>query len=102
MKRNYDTLKLLALYLLFLLTLILFSACGPYKPDYVKDGKEYAIISNCAKSHSESDYDYHYGYNFMSGKYEYHWGLDEKEICDSVAYDTVEINLKEKYYANNR
>lgn len=86
--------------MLFLLLLFLvFTSCGPQRPDYVDgDGREYSINSRCIKSHTESDYGYHYGYNFMSGKYEWHWGRETKTICDEWVLDTTEINTKEKYY----
>ena len=82
------------------LTILLISlmSCGPQKPDYVEDGKEYSIYSYCAKSHSKSDYTYHWGYNMMSAKYEWHWGMETTTICDSTATDTVEINVDQKYY----
>lgn len=83
-----------------ILMLVLLSACGPYKPDYVdENGKEYEILSRCVKSHTESNYKYHYGYNFMSGKYEWHMGWDNETICDLSVNDTVEINLDKKYYS---
>lgn len=75
------------------------SACGPKKPDYVDlKGNEYSITSRCVKSHIKSVYEYHYGYSFMKGKWCWHWGMNNKTICDSTVYDTVQINLKEKYY----
>lgn len=84
-------------FILFALLIVLMS-CGPRKPDYVNDGKEYMFYTNCVKSHTKSDYTYHWGYSIMSGKYEWHWGMETTTICDSTAVDTVEINLDEKYY----
>ena len=89
-------------YLTLGLLMVILYGCGPWKPDYVdENGKEYEIRSYCVKSHSVSEYCYHYGYNFMSSKYEWHWGMDTKTICDSTSQDTVEINLKQKYYTKN-
>ena len=80
--------------------IILVSACDPIKPDYVdKNGKEYLFSHPCVKSHTETDYGYHYNYNVMSGKYDWHYGMDTENICDSVGIDTIEINQNEKYYA---
>ena len=88
-------------YLISILLLIaLYSCNGPYKPDFVdKDGKEYEVRTYCLKSHEVSEYCYHYGYNMMNGKFDWHFGLDTKTVCDSMKMDTVEINLKEKFYA---
>lgn len=69
------------------------------KPDLVKDGKEYVVVSRCVQSHTESKYEYHYGYNFMDGKYNWHWGLNSESICDKSVWDTVEINKEKKYYS---
>ena len=103
MKKDYTTLKLLGLYLLILFVLVLLSSCGPQKPEYVdKNGKEYVIMDVCVKSHNETRFGYHYGYNFMSSKYEWHNGTYTETICDSLKYDTIEINKDKKYYANNR
>lgn len=99
-RKDYTTLKMLGIYLLAILTLILFSSCGPKKPDFVKDGKEYDINQICIQSHTESTYGYHWGYNYMNAKYEWHMGWYEETICDEYKMDTVEINLKKKYYAN--
>jgi hypothetical protein len=102
-KGNNETLKILIVYILFLLALIFLSACDMrVKPDIVKDGKEYIVTSNCVKYHWESDYGYHYGYNLMSGKYEWHYGMDDKQVCDSSVLDTIEVNKDKKYYANDR
>ena len=99
MKKDYTIWKMLGFYILIILLLILFSGCGPQRPDYVDDsGKEYSISERCVKSHTESDYSYHYGYNGFSGKFEWHWGWDTKTICDSSILDTTEINLDKKYY----
>ncbi len=99
MKKDWTTMKLLGLYLCIILILILLSSCNsPIKPDLVKDGKEYVVSENCVKYHWESDYGYHYGYNPIGGKFEWHWGMDEKQICDSVALDTIEVNKEKKYY----
>jgi hypothetical protein len=68
------------------------------KPDLVKDGKEYVVRTVCVQSHTESKYEYHYGYNFMNGKYDWHWGLNTVDVCDKSVFDTVEVNLKKKYY----
>lgn len=78
--------------------LILISCDIPIKPDYVKNGKEYIIREVCVKSHTEETYDYHFGYNYFSGKHEYHYGPDSKTICDSSVIDTIEVNVKKKYY----
>lgn len=84
---------------LLILSLIFLSACGPQKPDYVDSkGDEYSIRSRCVKSHTKSVYEYHYGYSFSRGRWCWHWGLNNKTICDLTVYDTVQINLKEKYY----
>ena len=34
----------------------------------------------------------------MDGKFNWHWGLNNKTIGDSTSVDTVEVNLKQKYY----
>lgn len=94
----FSVVKLAVFCALIIGLLILLVGCGPRKPDYVKDGKEYEIYSHCVKSHTESDYGYHYGYNFLNGKYEWHWGTETTTICDERRTDTVEINLNEKYY----
>ena len=99
MKRDWTTMKLLIFYLLILFLLVFLSGCDlRVKPDFVKDGKEYVVSENCVKSHWESDYGYHYGYNIMSGKYEWHWGTDDKQVCDSSVLDTIEVNKNKKYY----
>lgn len=75
-------------------------SCGPQKPDYVDaNGKEYFILERCVKSHQVTDYGYHYGYNMMEGKYNWHYGMDTKTICDSSRLDTVEINKDKKFYS---
>lgn len=102
MKKNYDTMKILLVYLLILFGLILLSSCGgPIKPDVVKGGKEYVVREVCLEGHNESKYDYHYGYNLMKGKYEWHLGNHTEWICDSMALDTIEVNKEKKYYETN-
>jgi hypothetical protein len=73
----------------------------PRKPDMVVNGKEYIFKKTCIKSHIESDWSYRYGYNWMNGKWEFYWGWDNETICDEYKIDTVEINLKEKFYKKN-
>jgi hypothetical protein len=85
-------------YLFILLFFVLTSCDMVVKPDLVIDGKEYVFRTSCVKSHVESKYEYHYGYNMMSGKFDWHWGLNNNTICDSTAVDTVEVNLEQKYY----
>ena len=68
------------------------------KPDFVSNGKEYIITNNCVRSHSETNYRYHYGYNFMSGKMDWHWGYETETVCDQYKLDTIEVNLDKKYY----
>ena len=84
--------------ILFILILLLVGCDYAVKPDLVKDGKEYVVVSRCVQSHTESKYEYHYGYNFMSGKYDWHWGLNTTDVYDKTVLDTVEVNLKKKYY----
>ena len=98
MKRDYTTLKIFLVYLLGIIVLIGASSCGPQRPDYVNDGREYSISSRCVKSHTETEFTYHYGYDFMAGKYRWHWGNETKTICDSFVMDTTEINIEKKYY----
>ena len=69
------------------------------KPDLVKNGKEYVVVNRCVHSHQETKYEYHWGYNLMNGKYDWHWGLNTTDVCDKTVLDTVEVNLKKKYYA---
>lgn len=64
------------------------------KPDLIIDGQGYWINSRCVKSHTESRFGSHYGYNFMSGKYEWHTGRYSETICDSTVIDTVKIPKK--------
>ena len=68
------------------------------KPDLVKDGKEYVVRTVCIQSHKETKYEYHYDYNFSNSKYDWHWGLNTVDVCDKSVFDTVEVNLKKKYY----
>ena len=86
------------LFLFFILFLVSCDFVTVVKPDLVKDGKEYVIVSRCVQSHTESKYEYHYGYNFMNGKYDWHWGINNVDVCDKTVLDTVEVNLKKKYY----
>jgi hypothetical protein len=86
---------------LFILLLFVIMGCDivmVVKPDLVKDGKEYVVNTVCIQSHTEYKYEYHYGYNFMSSKYEWHWGMNDKSICDKIRFDTIEVNLRKKYY----
>ena len=86
-----------------LIAILFLSACGPFRPDYVDDsGREYTILTQCVESHTKQDYGYHYGYNFMSGKYEYHYGMETETICDRYVLDTVEINKEKRYYSKKR
>ncbi len=99
MKKDWTTMKLLILYIVLILILILISSCDVrVKPDFVKGGKEYVVSENCVKSHNVSEYSYHYGYNMLDGKFNWHWGMDTKTICDSVKLDTIEVNKEKKYY----
>lgn len=85
---------------LLIIFLLLIVGCDyAVKPDLVKDGKEYVILSRCVQSHTESKYEYHYGYNFMDGKYNWHWGLNSESVCDKSVWDTVEVNKEKKYYS---
>lgn len=85
----------------YLVTFLIFIAgctIAPKKPDLVLNGREYIFDKKCIKSHTESDYEWHYGYNTWRGKWEWHWGMNTETICDEYKIDTIEINLKEKYY----
>ena len=82
----------------FLLILLLVGCDYVVKPDLVKDDKEYVIVNRCVQSHQETNYEYHWGYNLMNGKYDWHWGLNTTDVCDKTVLDTVEVNLKKKYY----
>ena len=84
--------------ILFILILLLVGCDYAVKPDLVKNGKEYVVVNTCAHSHQETKYEYHWGYNLMNGKYDWHWGLNTTDVCDSTVLDTVEVNLKKKYY----
>lgn len=84
---------------LFILLLIVITGCDiAVKPDLVVNGKEYVYRTVCVKSHSETKWEYHYGYNFMDGKFNWHWGNNTTTICDEERIDTVEVNLEKKYY----
>jgi len=84
--------------LFFLLILLLVGCDYVVKPDLVKNGKEYVVVNRCVHSHQETKYEYHWGYNLMNGKYDWHWGLNTTDVCDKTVLDTVEVNLKKKYY----
>jgi hypothetical protein len=84
--------------LILFLGLVLFGCNTSRKPDLVIDGREYSLNEKCIKSHQETKFCYHYGWNSWKGKFEFHWGNQTKTICDSTRIDTIEINLKEKYY----
>jgi hypothetical protein len=86
--------------LIFILVTVLLMGCDiPVKPDFVSNGKEYMVEKNCVKSHYETKWTYHWGYNMFSGKHEWHWGDDTESVCDEYRLDTVEINIKKKYYS---
>lgn len=84
--------------ILILLLVSLFGCNTPIKPDLVVEGREYILRDKCVKSHQETKFCYHYGWNAWKGKFGFHWGNQTKTICDSTSTDTIEINLKEKYY----
>lgn len=84
---------------LFILLMIVITGCEiVVKPDLVVGGKEYVYRTVCVESHSETKWEYHYGYNFMDGKFNWHWGNNTTTICDKEIVDTVEVNLEKKYY----
>jgi hypothetical protein len=86
---------------LFFLLILFLVSCDfvvVVKPDLVKNGKEYVVVNRCVHSHQETNYEYHWGYNLMNGKYDWHWGLNTTDVCDKTVLDTVEVNLKKKYY----
>ncbi len=84
--------------LILILTLFLFGCNSPIKPDLVINGKEYVLDENCVKSHDETKFCYHYGYDAWKGKFGFHLGNQTKTICDSTKIDTIEVNIKKKYY----
>jgi hypothetical protein len=84
--------------LIFTLLLVGCDMVMVVKPDLVKDGKEYVVRTVCIQSHKETKYEYHYDYNFSNSKYDWHWGLNTVDVCDKSVFDTVEVNLKKKYY----
>ena len=86
-------------YLFILLFFVITSCDMVVKPDLVVGGKEYVVSTVCGKSHTEIRYEYHYGYNFMDGKYNWHWGNNTVTVCDEYVQDTIEVNLKKKYYS---
>lgn len=75
--------------LIFLVISIGVFSCNQYKPQIYVDGKAAITFSHCVESHSKTEYGYHYGYNFMSGKFEYHLGMYQEDICDRYETDTV-------------
>lgn len=88
--------------IVLLLSLLLVGCYVPTKPDLVVNGKEYLLREECVKSHDETKFCYHYGWNAWRGKFEFHWGNQTKSICDSTSTDTIEINIKEKYYKKEK
>lgn len=85
--------------LFYIMTLSLLVGCEiTRKPNFIKNGREYRIIGKCVDSHVENKFGYHYGYNFVNGKHEWHIGYYDVNVCDKTFTDTIEINLKKKYY----
>lgn len=75
---------------ILILALLMLSSCQR-KPDLIINGQGYYINTRCVKSHTEHKFGPHYGYNFMSGKYEWHNGSYTERVCDSTATDTIKI-----------
>jgi len=84
--------------LIFFIGLIFLSSCYKYFDTDTKTTTGILIGKEYKPAHSE--YCYHYGYNFMSGKFNWHWGMDEKSesysvsfVClnDTMTYGSVEL-----------
>lgn len=75
--------------LIILLSLTLLGC--KHEPEFYIDGKPYYTSERCVEVETESKYGPHYGYNFMSGKYEYHVGSYTESVCVESVIDTIEI-----------
>lgn len=76
-------------YIFILFTLSLISC--KHEAEFYIDGKPYYTSERCTKTESETKFGPHYGYNFMSGKYEYHLGSYTESVCVESVIDTIEI-----------
>ena len=61
------------------------------KPEFFINGEGYYTRNRCVKDTTYGTYNYHYGYNFISGKYEMHWGYQTKYECLKHVTDTIKI-----------
>lgn len=61
------------------------------KPEFCINGKGYYTETRCVKDSSWEEFGYHYGYNIMSGKFEFHNGIEFKRECIEQVVDTIEI-----------
>lgn len=75
---------------IYLVLLVLLASCKP-KPEFFIDGKPYYTRTKCVKWEEEYQYNYHLGFNYFTGKYEYHLGPHFESVCKENRTDTIEI-----------
>lgn len=85
--------------IILLLSLIFLTSCYEVHTSKPKIAKGFLVDTIYTPSHSE--YCYHYGYNIMNGKFEWHFGNDDKSETYNVRFiflnDTMWLNSKEIY-----
>lgn len=64
--------------------------CFHHEPEFVIDGIGYYTSERCLRDTNYSKYCWHYGYNVWNGKFEYHWGIDNKHECLEYTIDTIQ------------
>ena len=75
--------------ILILLTFALVS-CKP-TPEFYINNKPYYTRTYCVENHTETTFGYHWGYSVLQGKWCWHFGEYEENICDQYRTDTIEI-----------
>jgi hypothetical protein len=83
----------------FLISLIFLTSCYNIHKTEPISTKGYLVKATYLPEHVE--YCYHYGYNFMSGKYNYHWRNEEHPAEYKTIFvflnDTLDYNSKKMY-----